>query len=166
VVFDYSENDQAKIAKMIEVGIMRLIGINVQVILRDKGRLKRILENNPFINHRKSDPENLYVTFLSGLPVKTSLQGLSAAGDGGGSKANSPNPAVMKHNSLSTAKLFYKANNDDEFMIYDREVYLFCPNGYGKTKFSNTFFEKKLGVSATTRNWKTVNALYEILQRR
>ena len=47
----------------------------------------------------------------------------------------------------------------DKFEIRGKEVYLFCPNGYGRTRFSNTFFEKKLGVVATTRNWKTVAAL-------
>jgi uncharacterized protein (DUF1697 family) len=40
-----------------------------------------------------------------------------------------------------------------------REVYLFLPNGYGTTKLTNGFFEKKLKVSATTRNWRTVSAL-------
>ncbi len=54
----------------------------------------------------------------------------------------------------------------DEFVVRHKEVYLFCPHGYGRTKLSNNFFEKKLGVSATTRNWKTVNALYEIAEKR
>jgi uncharacterized protein (DUF1697 family) len=40
-----------------------------------------------------------------------------------------------------------------------REVYLFCPNGYGRTKLSNGFFERRLKVHATTRNWRTLNAL-------
>ncbi len=33
------------------------------------------------------------------------------------------------------------------------------PNGYGETKLSNNFFEEELKVTATTRNWRTVNAL-------
>jgi len=48
----------------------------------------------------------------------------------------------------------------DKFAIGEQEIFLFCPGGYGRTKLSNTFFEKKLGVVATTRNWKTVNTLY------
>ena len=36
------------------------------------------------------------------------------------------------------------------------EIYFYCPNGYGKTKLNNSFVEKKLKVSATTRNWKSV----------
>jgi uncharacterized protein (DUF1697 family) len=53
----------------------------------------------------------------------------------------------------------------DEFVLDDKELYLFCPGGYGETKLSNSFFERKLKVTATTRNWKTVNTLYEIASR-
>ena len=51
----------------------------------------------------------------------------------------------------------------DEFIIIDKEIFLFCPNGYGRTKFTNNFFENKLSLTATTRNWNTVNALYKIV---
>ena len=54
----------------------------------------------------------------------------------------------------------------DQFALGEQEIFLYCPSGYGKTKLSNTFFEKKLGVVATTRNWKTVNALYAMASER
>ena len=41
-------------------------------------------------------------------------------------------------------------------------VYLKLPHGYGRTKLNNAFFERKLGVAATTRNWRTVLALAEL----
>lgn len=50
----------------------------------------------------------------------------------------------------------------EEFSISGSEIYLFCPNGCGKSKLSNNFFEKKLNVSATTRNWRTVIKLFAI----
>jgi uncharacterized protein (DUF1697 family) len=53
----------------------------------------------------------------------------------------------------------------DKFAIGEQEIFLFCPGGYGNTKLSNTFFEKKLAVTATTRNWKTVNKLYEMTNK-
>lgn len=53
----------------------------------------------------------------------------------------------------------------DSFAVTGREVYLRTPNGYGRTKLTNTFFERKLGVVATTRNWRTVNALAEMAAR-
>ena len=47
----------------------------------------------------------------------------------------------------------------DEFRVAGREVYLHCPNGYGRSKLTNAYFEKQLGVAATTRNWRTVTEL-------
>lgn len=38
-------------------------------------------------------------------------------------------------------------------------IAVYCPNGYGRTKLTNAFFERSLHVSATTRNWRTVQAL-------
>jgi uncharacterized protein (DUF1697 family) len=52
--------------------------------------------------------------------------------------------------------------DSDEFIIVNKEIFLFCTNGYGRTKFTNNFFESKLNLTATTRNWNTVNALYKI----
>ncbi|MFZ2097307.1 MAG: hypothetical protein WAV05_11790 [Anaerolineales bacterium] len=54
----------------------------------------------------------------------------------------------------------------DEFFPGEQAIYLFCPNGYGKSELSNIFFERKLGVLATTRNWNTVNALYQLTLER
>ena len=53
-------------------------------------------------------------------------------------------------------------SNGEQLRILKREIYLYCPNGYGRSKLSNSFLEKKLAVVATTRNWKTVQALYEL----
>jgi uncharacterized protein (DUF1697 family) len=49
----------------------------------------------------------------------------------------------------------------DEFEVQGREVFLRCPNGYGRTKLNNAFFERNLAVKATTRNWKTATTLSE-----
>jgi uncharacterized protein (DUF1697 family) len=53
----------------------------------------------------------------------------------------------------------------DEFRVVGREIYLHCPNGYGRSKLSNAYFEKQLGVRATTRNWKTVTTLADLSSR-
>lgn len=54
----------------------------------------------------------------------------------------------------------------EELFVSGREIYLFCPNGYGRTKLSNNFFERVLKTTATTRNWKTVNRLLEMMKGR
>ncbi len=53
----------------------------------------------------------------------------------------------------------------DEFEIIGREVHFHCPNGFSKTKLTNTFLEKKLGVAATSRNWKTVSIVRDMAGR-
>lgn len=50
----------------------------------------------------------------------------------------------------------------DEFIAGERAVYVYCPGGYGSTKLTNNFFEAKFRVSATTRNWRTMNKLIEL----
>jgi len=79
---------------------------------------------------KQKDGTKLHVTFLSEEPGKIPKADLDRARHGG-----------------------------EDYSIAGKEIYLFCPNGYGSTKLSNNFFERKLGVSATTRNWRTVNTL-------
>ncbi len=59
-----------------------------------------------------------------------------------------------------------KAKADSEqFSISENGIYLLFPEGVGRTKLSNNFFEKKLKISGTMRNWNTVNKLLEIVNR-
>ena len=55
-------------------------------------------------------------------------------------------------------------SKDDEFKIIDSEVYLYCPNGFGRSKLTNNLFERKLKTQATTRNWKTIHKLLEMAE--
>ncbi len=50
----------------------------------------------------------------------------------------------------------------EEFRLEGKTIYFFSPHGYGKAKMNNNFFENKLNVKATSRNWKTVNKLLEL----
>jgi len=68
--------------------------------------------------------------------------------------AQSPDPARMA--ALAPPP------GTDSFHLGLQEVYLSCPNGYGRTKLNNAFFEKRLAVTATTRNWRTVTTLAEM----
>jgi uncharacterized protein (DUF1697 family) len=51
----------------------------------------------------------------------------------------------------------------DEFTVKGKEIYLHLPNGMGRAKLNPAFFERKLGVTATARNWATVNKLITML---
>jgi uncharacterized protein (DUF1697 family) len=47
----------------------------------------------------------------------------------------------------------------DAFEAGDRVLYLYLPNGLGRSKLLPYLSEKRLGVTATTRNWNTVTQL-------
>jgi uncharacterized protein (DUF1697 family) len=53
----------------------------------------------------------------------------------------------------------------EEFAVVGREVYLWCPEGLAETAFTNVFFEKRLGVVATARNWNTVGKVLAVARR-
>ena len=54
-------------------------------------------------------------------------------------------------------------DNNDQFHVTNKTVYIHCPDGYGKTKYTNSFFEKHLHTAATTRNWRTTLKLLEMI---
>lgn len=54
------------------------------------------------------------------------------------------------------------ADASERIHLINNVIYIHCPNGYGKTKLSNNMIEKKLNVSATSRNLKTVVKLCEL----
>ena len=137
VVFDAEPQDLSALGKMLERQIERSFGYPVPVLLRDIQDMHRILTGNPFLTGRSEDPGKLHVTFFAQAPAEEQWNSLNAPDSG-----------------------------EDEFIPGMAEVFLFCPNGYGRTKLTNTFFEKKLNLPATTRNWNTVNALHRLADGR
>ena len=133
VVFESGEQDRSVLAKRIEAHIEQTCGYPVQVFIRQAQELKRILAGNPFLDNRNEDPSKLHVTFLYQSPPETRWSKLIPPGD------------IL-----------------DELAIGELAIYLFCPTGYAKTRLSNSFFERRLGMPVTTRNWNTVNALYKL----
>lgn len=133
VVFESIEQDPFGLEKLIEAHIERICGFT-PVFVRQAHELQEILSCNPFLYERNEDSSKLHVTFLHQAPLETAW-----------------------------SKLVAPSGILDEFSRGELAVYLYCPNGYGKTKLTNDFFERKLGVSVTTRNWNTVNALYKMV---
>jgi uncharacterized protein (DUF1697 family) len=80
------------------------------------------------------DEKRIYVTMLSCAPSKGKT-------------------AVMKTITSTEEKVILKKDT----------IYSYYGNGYGKSKYTNNYFEKALGVSATTRNWNTINKMSDIM---
>lgn len=137
VIFDSPDADRLEISARIEKGIQQSFAYQVPVFIRDRFDFQRIIEENPFTHRQDVNTERLYVTFLSVPPAEKPLSTLDI-------------PAGIA----------------DEFKSNGAEIYLHIPGGYGRTILSNNYFEKKLGQAATTRNWKTVNTLFDLLGTR
>ena len=133
VVFQDKSTDPEVLQSRISKKILDEFSFVVPVIVKNKDELAIIVKNNPFLAKKGKDITKLHVTFLSAEPNKADIE-------------------KIREGEYGT----------DEFMISGQTIYLYCPNTYGDTKLSNTFFEKKLKVTATTRNWKTVNELLKI----
>jgi uncharacterized protein (DUF1697 family) len=52
----------------------------------------------------------------------------------------------------------------DEFVVRGAEIYLRLPTGVARSKLTNAYFDSKLATVSTSRNWRTVNKLLEMMQ--
>ena len=53
-------------------------------------------------------------------------------------------------------------SGQDEYIIVKDVIYLNCPNGYGNTRLTHSFFERRFGMPVTTRNWRTLCRMLEL----
>jgi uncharacterized protein (DUF1697 family) len=134
VIFKTAQNNSDPLlSDKIENAIKEKYSFHVPVIIRTVDEMRLTISSNPFLQEDGIDSEKLHVTFLDQEPSPTDIS------------------AITRYDF-----------SPDRFRILGKEVYLYCPESYGNTKLSNDFFEKKLHVKATTRNWKTVLRLGEL----
>ncbi|KZE82144.1 hypothetical protein AV654_08795 [Paenibacillus elgii] len=136
VIFGTTESDKVVLRDRIESTLKEALGYDVPVVIRSNDELDEVIKLNPFAVAELPEGEKVYVTFLASQPTAE---------------------AVAHFESYS--------NNVDDFRVLNREVYILSRKGYGKSLFSNNFVEKKLKVTATTRNWETVNKLADLSRR-
>lgn len=135
VVFKSPVDRPSELAHGVEERIAGDLALPVTVLVRTRDELAQVVRGNPFLD-RRADVAKLHVTFLAAVPDAVPVRELNG-----------------------------QRFDRDELRVVGREVYLHCPDGYGRTKLSNTFLERRLGVAATTRNWKTVTTLLELADR-
>ena len=134
IVFECKLIGVAKVAAMVEELLESQFGLDARAIIRTPAELQRIVKNNPFGSHARTDPTKVHATFLASRPTAKLVRQLERVDTRG-----------------------------DVLVVSQQEVLLHCPNGYGRTKLNNAFLERQLEVAATTRNWKTVEALCEMV---
>lgn len=135
VVFSSKETDPKELEDLISSEIQKTFGFEVPVLVLNLKTLEAIMENNPYAREGEKDVAHVHVTFLADIPADFDLE-----------------------------NILEKKQAGEDIAITANAVFLYCPNGYGKTKLHNSFLENKLKVKATTRNWKTTKELLKMAQ--
>jgi uncharacterized protein (DUF1697 family) len=130
------ETSPARLCEVIQERIEKQFGFRVPVILRNAKQLRAVVDNNPFLKVG-APPETLHVMFLADKPGQERID------------------ALDPHRSPP-----------DEFIVQGQEIYLRLPNGAGNSKLTNAYFDSKLATVSTVRNWRTVNTLLEMMEKR
>lgn len=133
VIFQSDQAGCKDLAAKISGKIGETFSFTVPVIVLEVQDLAAVVESNPFAGDPTRDESFMHVTFLSDVPAPENMASLEGVQLPG-----------------------------EEFVVLGKSVYLYCPNGYGNTKLNNGFFEKRLKVDATTRNWKTTLELLKL----
>ncbi|MFT5232391.1 MAG: hypothetical protein ACI9UK_001037 [Candidatus Krumholzibacteriia bacterium] len=130
-----AEKWQPEVAKKrIEEGIAEAYGFEVPVEIRTTAEWTKVISGHPFGDFDVAAEGSKYaVLFLSAKPKAQDVKALMA-----------------------------RVVAPEEVVVSGREIYLHCPDGFARTKLTNTLFERMLKVSATARNWKSVLKLQEM----
>ena len=136
VFFHTTDADALQIQRQIEVGFEQKFGFHVEVIVRTAAEFNEILEKNPFQGQQSKESKWVVVMFLTARPDDTAQDYLRKSYGG-----------------------------PEEIYIIGKEMYIYYPNGMGRSQLSGSYIERKLKTMGTARNWNTVLRLQELLQR-
>ena len=133
IVFKSDIKSINQLEKLIHDKILKDFGFEVPTLIKTPQEVTDAFENNPFEKDATKDPKLFYVVFLKDKPETEHI------------------------NNLKTYNY-----SPEEYVLDDKIIYFYAANGAGNAKMNNTFFEKKLKVQATTRNWRTTHKLVEL----
>jgi uncharacterized protein (DUF1697 family) len=133
-VFTSGHGDEESLSAELADAIERRFGFAVDVIVRDHAYLRAVVEACPF-PAAELEPKQLHVTYFS-APV-----------DAG-----------------RFAEIDPAAYLPEEFRLGDRALYLYAPDGLGRSKLAEALAKPRVnkGLIATSRNWNTVRKLVEL----
>jgi len=120
VIFRTGECDLVQLAGRIETAIDRGFGFRPNVIVRTASELRAVIARNPFATRAGIDPSKFLITFLARDPGQEARDRF----------------------------LRIKADTE-EMRIEGRELYIYFPNGLGRSKLSPALIEKVLGTPGT-----------------
>lgn len=131
------DSSESEVAKRIEKAIFERFNYTIPVMIRTVEEMKNLMSFNPFLAEENFQPSKMAV--------------------------------ILLYEETSECQIQKVINIDyppDKFKIAGREIFIYCPNGFGRTKLYTNFFEKKMGVTGTARNWKTMTTLLQMAENR
>jgi len=134
VVFSATAAVVPKLPDSITKAVETRFRFRVPVVVRTAEELARVCRANPFLK-TGVDEKWLHVYFLADVPGAAAIAALD------------PNRSAP-----------------DVFHVHNREIYLHLPNGMGRTKLTNAYFDSKLATISTARNWATVQKLLAMME--
>ncbi len=138
ILFKSAKDDVEQLATEIKGMLMTEYGYEVPVLVRSSAYWNQVAEDHPFQETGEEPLNQLYVTFLKEKPSDELLDSIK---------------------DFTYKEDVFLVNVEAEHPM----IYVYCPGGYGTTKLNNNFFERKLKVQATTRNWKSVQKIKELI---
>lgn len=136
VIFDVGADLAGTISETIATSISERFGFRVPVLLRSTRQMAEVVRHNPLRGSGTDlDDEKLHVLFL----------------------AHRPDP-------VRVAALDPERSSGETFVVRGQEIYLHLPNGAARTKLTNAYFDAKLGLTTSQRNWRTVTKLLELME--
>ena len=135
VLFKTKEKNNAELANKIQAAIQKACGCSPAVILRTTSELRKAIAASPFADRPHLEPGKILLTFLTAEPPKDA-------------------PATLAR---------FK-DYPEELHLKGRELYIYFPNGAGKTKLPWSAVEKYLKVTGTARNWNSVTNMLKMAE--
>ena len=129
VVFRAAGKPAALAAKLGD-GIEQRFGARPAIFLRTGAALQAALDANPFPKEAKSDPSHLAVVFFDGKAPPAAARELAAWDRG-----------------------------PEQLQLVGGNLYIYYPDGMGRTKLTGAILERALGTPGTARNVNTVGKL-------
>jgi uncharacterized protein (DUF1697 family) len=134
VVFSSTLRDRDQLVRRIEQEIERQLELRIEVILRTLAEFASIVERGPVLSPR-ADKAKLLVMFLSTVPTAAAQAAL--------------------------AKWHKERKGPEMLEMRGPEIYLYYPEGVGRSKLTGAVLESKLDVVGTSRNWNTLEKLLD-----
>lgn len=142
VVFEARTGPSEILADKLEKALFQRYRFEVKVHVKTAGEWSDVVSKNPLQREKNIDKSKLHATFLLNHP-----------------------PGIDDQARRVDDRELQMMKAKEEMIARKGEViYLYCPKGYGRSKLNNPSLERKLKAVATTRNWKTVCALLELVK--